>query len=138
MERALLLVIANIRVLNSPSSLNFFRFFSKPLRLFIQLRGSCISTFITLSTVQNTSHFIYFHSYKRNYFTQKRFLNFIRLACIQTEFNGENDRSDEMGMVGAREGPISIVELLLLSITPACLQNSYYAMIYFTALFTNM
>ena len=65
MERALLLVIANIRVLNSPSSLNFFRFFSKPLRLFIQLRGSCISTFITLSTVQNTSHFIYFHSYTR-------------------------------------------------------------------------
>ena len=52
---------------------------------------------------------------------------------------GENDRSDEMGiMVGAREGPISIVELLLLSITPACLQNSYYAMIYFTTLFTNM
>ena len=35
---------------------------------------------------------------------------------------------DEMGMVVTREGPISVADLLLLSIT--CLQNLYYAAIY--------
>ena len=33
-----------------------------------------------------------------------------------------------MGMVATREGPISVVDLLLLSIT--CLQNLYYAAVY--------
>ena len=34
----------------------------------------------------------------------------------------------EMGMVATREDPISVADLLLLSIT--CLQNLYYAVIY--------
>ena len=34
----------------------------------------------------------------------------------------------EMGMVATREGPISVADPLLLSIT--CLQNLYYAVIY--------
>ena len=81
------------------------------------------------STVQNMSHFIYFHSY-RNILRPKEVLKLYQASlfqCVQTDFN-KGRMIDEMGMVVTREGPISVADLLLLSIT--CLQNLYYAAIY--------